>query len=274
MTVLELIEDIISALPLRLVQGLGTAIGRFGYILDGQHRKLAISNITKVFGSTKTKRDIEKIARMSFQNLGKTVIEFIRDVPEGLVQMAWHDMDDLVKRHKGVIFILGHFGNWEILGRLTASRGIKFTAVGKAVRTRRINEYITNKRHKAGLEMVDKKGALGELLKALRRNRSVAILIDQYAGRHGVFVNFFGIPTSTTSSPAVLALRTGAPVVPVFTVRTGTGYKGFIEPPIYVTRTGNIARDIYTNTQKFTESLEKYVRMYPEQWWWVHRRWR
>lgn len=272
---LRSIELVVNFLPERVALGIGAVIGRLGYILDRRHRKLAISNISRVFGKEKGPAEARAIAKRSFQNLGKNVVEFFRKTPEDFEVQGYRNIEDLLKRNEPAIYILGHFGNWEVLGKIAARHGLKLTAVGRRIKNRGVDKYIKSRRFGSGLEILGKRGAAGGLVKALKNGRSLAILIDQYAGRHGVFVQFFGIPTSTTPSPAVLALRTGAPVVPVFIIRKrGSRHKIFIESPMSITKTGDINEDIYNNTKRFVQCLEKYVRQYPDQWWWVHRRWR
>lgn len=272
--ILRILDNIINIIPVKMALDIGGIIGQLGYALDRKHRRLAISNIGRVFGKDKTPNEIRNIAKKSFQNLGRNIAEFLRKEPSDFEVQGYENIENLIKQDKPVIYILGHFGNWEMLGRIAARHGIKLTAVGRAMKNKRVDEYIRNKRYGCGLEILDKKGSARGLLKALSKGRSVAILIDQYAGRHGVFVQFFGIPTSTTPSPAVMALRTGAPVVPAFMKRIGHKHKIFIELPVYITKTGNITKDIFTNTQRFIQPLEDKVKKYPEEWWWVHRRWR
>jgi len=273
--VLHCLELIVSRLPVSLALKAGVIIGSLGYILDIRHRRLALSNIRRAFGRDKGIMDAADIARRSFQNIGKNMIEFLRNRPEDIKLDGFEKIKGLVKNNTPVIFILGHFGNWEVMGRKACDRGLILTVVEKAIKNKGLNRYVRERRISSGMEVLEKKGSANQLLGLLRMHKNIALLIDQYAGRKGVFVGFFGIPTSTTPSPAVLALRTGAVICPVFIIREPNDkHRIIFESPVDIIKTGDIKMDIYNTTQEFVSILEKYVKQYPEQWWWVHRRWR
>lgn len=237
---------------------LGSCIGLLAYYLDKRHRNLAISNIIKALKVSH--RRARTIAKRSFQNFGVSISEFLIG-HVGRVQVAGYEY---ISKSKGNIFILGHLGNWELMGKVAVKKGIRLVAVGREIKNRLADLYIRKRRLGSGIEILNKKGSFKYLLNTLRKGKSVAILIDQYAGRRGIFVDFLGIPTSTIHSPVLLSLKTGCPIVPVFIV----GHRIIVEPPIPITR------DIRGSTQLMIKPLERYVRRYPEQWWWVHRRWR
>lgn len=237
---------------------IGSCIGLLVYYLDKRHRDLAISNIIKALRVSSL--EARAVAKQSFQNFGVSISEFLIG-HVGRVQVAGYEY---ISKSKGNIFILGHLGNWELMGRVAVKKGIRLVAVGREIKNRLADWFIRNRRLGSGIEILNKKGSFKYLLTALRNGKSVAVLIDQYAGRRGIFVDFLGIPTSTTHSPVLLSLRTGCPIVPVFIL----GHKIIVEKPIPVTK------DIRASTQLIVKPLERYVRQYPEQWWWVHRRWR
>lgn len=267
-TILRFIEFIAGKIPYPLLLKIGSGIGLWAFYLDKKHRNLAISNIIRAI---RTNPAIARfIARESFGNFGKNIVEFLAGF-KGESQVIGRENIIL---NKGNIFVIGHFGNWEVLGRVAVENGIRLSAVGRSIKNKAVDKYIKTKRFGSGLEILDKKGSFKYLLAALKDGRSVGILIDQYAGRRGVFVDFFGIPTSTIASPVLLAMRTDCPIVPAFIIREGTRQRVIVEEPIKLVKTGNISEDIKTNTQLMVKPLERYVRMYPEQWWWVHRRWR
>jgi len=274
--ILKIIEFVINLLPQVITLKIGVFIGQIFFLIDRKHRRLAISNISRVFGNKKNKKEIELIAKKSFHNIGKNLIEFFRKTPKGIKVTGFSNLQKAIKKDKKVIIILGHFGNWELLGRLAAKNDIKVVTVGREMKSRGVDRYIRQTRIDKGLKILDKKGSANKLLKALKEDKSVAILIDQYAGRkRGVFVDFFGIPTSTTPSPAVLTLRTNVSVIPIFIVRRKRDrHEVIIEEPVEIKRSENMDKNIFDNTQKFVKFLEKYISKYPEQWWWVHRRWR
>jgi KDO2-lipid IV(A) lauroyltransferase len=265
---LDLVETVAKILPYNLVIDIGARIGLFGYYLSKKHRNLAISNITKALNKSIPEAKI--IAKESFKNIGINFAEFFVGCKKLLDVNGYKNID----HDNGNIFVLGHFGNWEILGRIAAENGMKIIAVGRGIKNQGLDKYIRNKREFSGLEIVDKKGSFKQLLQALKEKKSAGILIDQYAGKKGVFVDFFGIPTSTIASPALLSLKTGCRIVPVFIIRKDKTLEIIIEQPIDIIRTGDITKDIHSMTQEMVKPLEKYVKLYPEKWWWVHRRWR
>jgi KDO2-lipid IV(A) lauroyltransferase len=139
----------------------------------------------------------------------------------------------------------------------------------------RVDQFITKIRSAAGLEVVSSIKASRIVIKALSQNRVVGILIDQRAKRsEGIWADFFGKKAPTTPGLAVLAMKTGAPVVPVFMVRDGFGkHRLVIQEPLELVHTGDIKKDVEANTQLFNHTLESMIRQYPDQWFWVHRRW-
>jgi KDO2-lipid IV(A) lauroyltransferase len=142
-------------------------------------------------------------------------------------------------------------------------------------KNRRLDQFLTKIRNVAGLEVVSSVKASRKVIRALSQNRVVGILIDQRAKRsEGIWADFFGRKAPTTPSLAVLAMKMGAPVLPVFMVRNGfQKHRLLIKEPLELVRTGNIKKDVEANTQLFNDTLESMVRQYPEQWFWVHRRW-
>lgn len=249
---------VFSIIAITKMRFLGRCIGLFAFHLDKRHRNLAIANIIKALNVPAGKARV--IAKKSFQNQGVNILDFLFGWA-GHIQVIGYKY---INKEKGNIFILGHFGNWELMGRIAVKKGIRIVAVGREIKNRFADWFIRKQRAKAGIEILNKKGSFKYLLSALKDGKSAAILIDQYAGRRGIFVDFCGIPTSTTHSPVLLSLKTGCPVVPVFII----GCKIIVEEPIEITK------DIKAGTQAMIRPLERYVRQHPEQWWWVHRRWR
>ncbi len=273
---LRSITFLVNCLPHCIALSLGWLVGDLGYLLDRRHRRLAIANIRRVFAGEKSAREIRRVARHSFHHLGMNFIEFLRCLPKEIEILGKKNYQPFLEKKQGMIFIIGHLGNWEVLGRVAAREGVRpLVAVGRDIKNKAVDRYIKRKRKRWDLEIFSKKGSLRQLLECLRAGKNAAILIDQYAGRKAVFVDFLGLPTSTTASPAVMALRTGAPIVPAFMIRQKAGrYQVIIEPPVAAATTDNVTKDIEVITQRMVRPLEKYIRQYPEQWWWVHRRWR
>jgi KDO2-lipid IV(A) lauroyltransferase len=251
--------------------------------LDGERRKVALENLHVAFGGEKSEVELHAIARGTFQNLGMMAVEFFRipkmDVETFKKRVKIERLEqalNLLTKGKGVLLLLSHFGNWEMMGIMSKLIGAPIMVIAKPMKkNQRIDQFITKIRNAAGLEVVSSIKASRIVIKALSQNRVVGILIDQRAKRsEGIWADFFGKKAPTTPGLAVLAMKTGAPVVPVFMVRNGFGkHRLVIQNPLELIRTGDIKKDVEANTQLFNHTLESMIRQYPDQWFWVHRRW-
>jgi KDO2-lipid IV(A) lauroyltransferase len=260
----------------------GRRLGSLGYYLDWEHRKVALQNLQLAFGHEKSTGEIRGIAKRTFQNLGMMAIEFFRiprmDVETYQKKVSMEGLNEtlkLLEMKKGALLLVGHFGNWELMGFMAKVIGNPILVIAKPIKQVRIDRWITGIRKVAGLEMIFPLNAARNVIKALSENRIVGILIDQRAKRsRGVWADFFGRRAPTTPGLAVLALKTGAPVVPVFMVRNGfQKHRLIIKAPLELIRTGDFEKDVEANTQLFTRTLESMIRQYPDQWFWLHRRW-
>ena len=272
-----------NLLPEGFALWLGRRLGNGWYHLDFEHRKVAIQNLETVFGREKSTSEIRDIARRTFQNLGMMAVEFFRipmmDVKTFQKRVKIEGLEEALKlfeRRKGIFLLLSHFGNWEMMGVMSKVIGHPIMVIAKPMkRNEWVDQFITKIRNRAGLEVVSSIKAGRKVMQALSQNRVVGILIDQRAKRsEGIWVDFFGKKAPTTPSLAVLAMKTGAPVLPVFMVRDGfQKHRLLIKEPLELIRTGDIKRDVEANTQLFNHTLESMIRQHPDQWFWVHRRW-
>jgi KDO2-lipid IV(A) lauroyltransferase len=251
--------------------------------LDRGHRKVALENLHIAFGEERSEKELFAIARRTFQSLGMMAIEFFRiprmDVETFKKRVKIEGLEEalrLLGKGKGVLLLLSHFGNWEMMGIMSKLIGNSIMVIAKPMKkNKRVDQFITKIRNTAGLEVVSSIKASRIVIKALSQNRVVGILIDQRAKRsEGIWADFFGKKAPTTPGLAVLAMKTGAPVVPVFMVRNGfENHRLIIQEPLELVRTGDIKKDVEANTQLFNHTLESMIRQYPDQWFWVHRRW-
>ncbi len=281
--VLRAFSLIINLLPEGFALWCGKRLGSIFFHLDWEHRKVALENLRVAFGEEKSERERLAIAQRAFQNLGMMAVEFFRiprmDVETFKKKVTIEGLEEaleLLGRRKGVLLLLSHFGNWEMMGIMSKLIGDSIMVIAKPMkRNRRMDQYITRIRNAAGLEVVSSIKASRTVIKALSKNRVVGILIDQRAKRsEGIWADFFGKKAPTTPGLAVLAMKTGAPVVPVFMVRNGLEkHRLIIQKPLELVHTGDIKKDVEANTQLFNHKLESMIRQYPDQWFWVHRRW-
>jgi KDO2-lipid IV(A) lauroyltransferase len=185
-------------------------------------------------------------------------------------------LETVMKAHGRALVLTGHLGNWELLPAACRLTPYSITALARPLDSPALEAMSVRLREKAGMDIVDKRDAVRSVMRALAAGRLVGILLDQNAARHeSAFVPFFGHAASTSKSIAVLALRTGAPVVPVFTWRERPGcHRVSVEAPIPVPDTIRSEEAVRELTRRCTQAIEEAIRRHPAQWLWVHDRWR
>ncbi len=271
----------LTFVPRRVLLATGRFLGRIFYLLDRRHREIAFNNLRASF-RTKSSEEIEAIVERVFENLGMNFVEFLLLpwMKEGLSRhISFRNMDHLDrirKKGRGIIFLTAHFGNWELLPHAMALKGYGGVIVVREDDNPFFNALLKRWRERSGNRTIHKRRAMRRLMRVIERGGSVGILLDQnVTRREGVFVDFFGRPACTNKGPALLALATDAVVVPVFIRREGGGHHIVdILTPIDPVRTGNRERDVLLNTERFTRVIEGYIERYPDQWFWVHQRWK
>ena len=272
----------INLLPEGPALWLGRRFGSLFYYLDWEHRSVALQNLHIAFGQEKSERERKAIAKRTFQNFGMMAIEFFRipgmNTEDFKKKVSFEGLDEalkLLEKKKGGLLLIGHFGNWELMALMSKVIGSPILVIAKPINQKGVDRWITEIRKVTGLELIPPENATQKVVQALSQNRLVGILIDQRAKRsRGVWADFFGRKAPTTPGLAVMAMRSGAPVVPVFIVRDGfQKHRLLIKEPIELVLTGDMKKDVEANTQLFTHTLESMIRQYPDQWLWIHRRW-
>ena len=272
---------LVAVLPGPLVRVCGTALGLGFYAVDGAHRGIAMRNLATAFPQ-RSPAERRAIARRAFMHFGRLMVELLKFAtltPAGMLARVQIDGEERAvmaySRRKGVLFVTGHFGFWELQALVHAIRIEPVGVLGRALDNPLLNRLLESIRQRTGNTVIYRKGTLRRVLRMLQDGHGVALLIDQHVmSRDAIYVDFFERPAATTSVIAALALRTGAPVVPVFALPMGRGryrmiYEHPIEPP-----SGNTPDAIQAFTQRCTDVLEMYVRRDPHLWLWMHRRWR
>jgi len=270
-------------LPRSVAYPAAEIVAALGFHLARRQRDAGIQNLRLAMP---TLRDEERLAilRGSFSNLGRLLVEFShfpelnkRNISDLVTYDGFEHYQDAVGRRKGVIFLTAHFGAWELSCFAHSLYGNPMKFVVREIDNSRVENLIETYRGLAGNTPIDKRNASRDILKALRNNETIGILVDQNTTRdEGVFVDFFGIPAATTTAVATLALRTGAAVIPGFLIWEADTrkYRLRFDPPVELISTGDPTRDILENTRAFNVILEKMIRRYPDQWLWIHRRWK
>ncbi len=270
------------AIPSPLRRALFIGAFRLFYHLVPRQRLIALHNLRRAFPE-KSAEEILKIARGVYRNMGIVAAEFF-DIPRltkeniaALVEAeGLENCEKALAKGRGVLMFGAHFGNWE-LEAVAASLLIKpLAAIYRPLDSALLDQLVLRVRTATGNMLLDKNRAMRAMLRSLKRNELLGILIDQNVDTYeGVFVDYFGRPACTTDGLAVLALHTGAPVLPACMARLPDGrYRLVIGPEVEVADTGDRNADILANTQRFTKVIEQTVRQYPDQWLWVHQRWK
>lgn len=267
--------------PHAVVHALGTALGCAFWALDVGHRRLAYRQLRAAFPA-RSAAECRRITRRTFAHFGRsltTLLKFSTMTPEAIRQRVTWDGDERVRQAlslgRGALLVTGHFGFWELQGMSHALALPPISVLARRLDNPHLHALLERVRTATGNHVIYRHGAVRRVLRALQDNEAVAILIDQHIQpADAVTVTFFGRPAATTSAVAALALRTGAPVLPVFGLPLPGGryrmvYEHPVEPP-----PADAPDPITEFTQRCTDVLEMYVRRHPELWLWMHRRWR
>lgn len=279
--VVKLIRQMLRPLPMSAVRVIGRGIGRLAYIVDGPHRRIALENLENAFPA-RPENERRDLARAMFAHFGALLFELLKFSTWSREQMlasfeteGEDRVRQVLQQGRGVLFFTGHFGYWEIHALAHALRFDPNSVLARPLDNPILDAMLEEIRTRTGNTVIQRRGAVRRILRTLASGRGVAILIDQHLHEaDAVYVGFFQRPAATTSALAALALRTGAPVVPVFALPLPHGryrliYEHPVEPPL--SDTPDAVREY---TQRCTDILEMYVRRHPELWLWMHRRWR
>lgn len=270
------------AVPLRWALAFGAFLGWLTFDVFRVRRSVTLDNLRDALGDETTESDRVGVARRSYMNFGRFVVEFARfplltgDKIQSLVTFrGLEHLERALERGHGALALAAHFGSWELLGVSLALMGYRMNFLVGEQHNRAVDNLMNDLRRCTGVAIIPKGYALRGVIQALRRNELVGLLADQDARGRGVFVDFLGRPASTPRGPASFALKTGALIIPSFIVRKKRGrHEVILEEPIEAIPTGDREADIRTWTQAHASVLERYVRAYPDHWFWPHRRWK
>jgi Kdo2-lipid IVA lauroyltransferase/acyltransferase len=280
---LAVLVRLIGFLPRPLARGVGITIGRIVYHVHPRLRRVGMRNLEIAFpGQPVAER--RKILRGVYTSLGRLLAEFClfphytpANASQVAVYQGFENFEAAEKRGKGVLFLTGHFGGWEIGSFFHSLQGHRMRIVVRPLDNPYVDELVTRYRTLHGNSIIGKQGFARGLLAAMEGNETVGILMDtNMTPPQGVFVDFFGLPACTAVGIARVALHTGAAVVPAFTIWDPVLRKYRVEfgPALELVRTGDNEADAVANTALFNRVFADYVRRYPDQWLWVHRRWK
>src|SRR5437870_3872566 len=274
---------IFRSLPLPAGLRLGPALGRLAYWFSSRLRRTGERNLQLAFPDLSEQRR-DDLLRGCFRNFGRLLAVFSHFSTRDLEKLKRFIVCEGLERIEaarangmGVILFTGHLGAWELTSFALSIFGQPLSFLVRRIDNPKIEALVDRARTRRGNRTIDKRAAAREMLQTLQAGKPLGILVDLNTNeREGIFVDFFGIPASTTFTLARLAARTGAQVLPIFAPwdEKQRRFLVKIDEPLSVPRTGDEMRDVRELTQKFTSVVEKYVRTYPDQWLWIHRRWK
>ncbi|MCX7913632.1 MAG: lysophospholipid acyltransferase family protein [Thermodesulfovibrionales bacterium] len=273
------ISLLVVLLPHKLALKLGSAFGTLTFYLWGSRRKIAVDNIVSLNIFT---NDPISICKESFKNFGKSLVEILKiyyglglKIIDSVEIRGIEHYKRAKSKGKGIIFITGHCGNWELMAITVGSKIEKTAIVVREQNNPFFNKFIEKIRSKYGNKIIYKKGALKSILAELRINHPVGILMDQAVlSNEGFIIDFLGKPAWTTKMPALIARKTGAAVLPIFISREGFRHKIKIYPEITLSPEVDFEKAIVEDTKNFSKYIEEYIKANPTEWLWIHRRWK
>jgi KDO2-lipid IV(A) lauroyltransferase len=268
-------------LPLKLSLKFGEYTGLLLSCLLPKRRKLIVDNLTKSFPDYSHDK-IEEIATLVWRNLGKVAVEFIHlplfsgpDFDRYITVEGKENVEKALTKGSGILMVTFHFTNWEITGITTQHLFRKLMAIARPMKNPLVENWVSNKRSSGGMKITLHREAVKASLKWLKqKNAMIGILADQNLYTGGIFVDFFGRPAATTTLPALLSLRCGSPVIICSSLRENGKFKVVYEPPLEFPVLSSKDDQLNQFTQQIQKRFEDIIRLHPENWFWIHNRWK
>ncbi|MDP8262302.1 MAG: lipopolysaccharide heptosyltransferase II [Candidatus Ancaeobacter aquaticus] len=275
--------SVLNCIPRGCINKVSVVIGTILYYVDLPHKRTMHNNLLRAFGDSKTEAERKEIAHAVFCNLIKNTLNYLRikkyDLHElkGMVtENNRHYVEESLARKKGLILVAAHFGNWEMMGVLGSLvlKDYTVVTVGRRQNNKYLDAFVTSLREYTHNKIVPKSDAVFSVMRTLKHNGIVCLYADQSGGNDSIPVEFFGKMVQTVSSPAEIAYKTGASIVPIFLVASGDTYSLTYEKPIVPELSKDRIGEVKRVTASYARAIEQYVRSYPREWFWVHKRWK
>lgn len=268
----------VSWLPLSICRAFGRGLGRLAYYIVPRLRRVGLSNLDLAYGDSLTPSEKTQLLKRTCAHFGSIFAEFAH-IPkcETYAKQGMFRIEGIehVDFSQGALMITAHIGNWEYMAPAFKSSGIRPVGIVRTFDDPRLDRAINGLRREGGFEPLPKNEAGPEVIRLIRDGAMVVILVDQSPRTNGVPATFFGQPCWATVAPVMIALRTSAPIHVISTIRDDDGgYTLRCSPPLRFQKTGNFREDLVTMTQQCQDAIEELVREYPDQWLWMHRRWK
>lgn len=278
---LLIVSRTIILLPYGFTLQVGKSFGFLAYLFLPKYSRITKQQLKAAFGNEKSQEQVNKIAKGVFTNLGINAAEVLnmprlkKHPAKNIYSTGFEKIDRALAGGKGVVIISAHFGNWELLPLYYVAKGYPSNVIARRIYYEKYDEWVSLLRKNTGANIIFRDESPRKVLEAIKRNELVGIMPDQdIDSLEGVFINFFNMPAYTPSGPVTLAMRMECPILLSFIIREKNRHKIVIDGPIELEITSDKERDIVINTQKWSDVVESYIRKYPEQWVWMHRRWK
>ncbi len=280
-TLFMMVDKLFLLLPYHLAIKFGRFSGKFIFIVLEKYRRLTKEHLRVAFGKEKSEKEISKIARSVFINIGVSAAEILslpkmKNRLDSIVEINGIErMDKALSAGNGVIAISAHFGNWEMIPIAFARKGYSSNVIARPIYYEKFNEWVSFMRNNMGVNIIYRTDSPKKILKLLRSNEIVGITPDQDIDSvEGIFVNFFGRKAYTPSAPVKIAMAANCPIVPVFIVRKGLKHTVYVEEPISIERGDDKDAIVREYTQRWSDIIEARIREHPDHWVWMHKRWK
>ncbi|MDQ7788346.1 MAG: lysophospholipid acyltransferase family protein [Thermodesulfovibrionales bacterium] len=274
----------LALMPLSFAQKVGEKLGLLLFFIWKSRREVAIRNLSHLIenGALRVSEPAEKIIRDNFQNLGQSFAEVLkiyfglgRSIIDSVTIEGIEHFQEARAKGRGILLITGHCGNWELLAITASVKVTPIAIVARRINNPYINRLVEKVRKRYGNKVIYKQGALKPIMQETKNNGCVGILMDQaVVPEEGYIINFLGRGAWTTKMPALIAKKTGAAVLPVFMHRTKTGHAIGVYPAVELSSNSDREQALIEDTQRFSSFIEAYIREHPEEWLWMHRRWK
>jgi KDO2-lipid IV(A) lauroyltransferase len=280
---LVFVDKIFLLIPFWFAIYIGRFLGFLSYICLPRYRRLTKQQVSYAFDGEKTESQIDEITRKVFRNICIMMVEGfslpkLKKRLDDIIEVKNIErVDEVLKQGNGSVVISAHLGNWELIAMYFAQKGYPSNVIARPIYYKKYDEWVSAIRNSMDVNVIYRTESPKKVLRVLKNNELLGILADQDIDSvEGVFVDFFGKKAYTPSAPVKLAIASGAPILPMFIIRQGAGCKHtiFVEEPIIIDGHADKQKAVIENTQKWSDVVESYVRKYPEQWVWMHKRWK
>jgi KDO2-lipid IV(A) lauroyltransferase len=278
---LRVVVAVIDMFPFEMAPRIGRVLGKIVRLIDRKHVRIAVKNLERSRGICPSD-EIPSFVDRVYEHIGLGFVEMLM-IPRMMVRHQveryakfdrFHIVNEVLAQGKGMIVVIGHLGNWELIGLAVTLSGIPLHSLARPIENPWVDRWLNKFRTQTGQEIISKYHALGNMVRVIQKNEVLIIQIDQDARHAGVYVNFFGRPASTHRSPAVLALKYGTPIVVADIYREGGSHHCVLSDPIDPAAFKSAADPVKALTQAYSDRFEECVRRHPDQWFWVHDRWK